>query len=115
MFDTTPAAARALEAAQHWARLDDAREVLPAHLFQGLLLLEEGRPWLLLTDAGLDPHQVRRRDNPVADPDAFALELALHGSTREALARARELARVLGAEPSVATEHLLMALLEVDV
>jgi thiamine-phosphate pyrophosphorylase len=111
--DITPAAARALEAAQRWARLDNSA-VLPAHLLQGLLLEEEGRPWLLLAQAGLDPQRVRRQEHP-GDADAFALEPALHETAREVLARAHELVRTLGEECSIASEHLLLALLEVDV
>jgi thiamine-phosphate pyrophosphorylase len=112
-FDTTPAAARALEAAQLWARHDNSA-VLPAHLLQGLLLEEEGRPWLLLAQAGLDPERIRRHENP-GDADAFALKPALHEAAREVLARAHELVQTLGEERSVASEHLLLALLEVDI
>jgi thiamine-phosphate pyrophosphorylase len=111
-FDTTAAAARALEAAQQWARFDNSQYVLPAHLLQGLLLDDEGRPWVLLVQAGLDPSGLRRSENP-ASAEAL-LDPALDEGARAVLARARELVRTLGEERSIASEHLLLALLEVD-
>src|SRR5205823_6104188 len=113
MFDTTPAVARALEAARRWAAHDRAATVQPAHVLQGLLDEEEGRPWLLLTQAGVDPHRLRRA--PIPGDDAVPLEEpSPDPATREALVRARELARGLGEELSVASEHLLFALVETD-
>src|SRR5713226_813962 len=96
-FDMTPAVARALDLAQEWARREDSAELLPTHLLQGLLEEEEGRPWILLTQAGLDPRQVRR---PLLPHDnTFTLDKPTPSTTtRETLRRARVLARGLGEE-----------------
>jgi thiamine-phosphate pyrophosphorylase len=112
MFDMTPAVARALEIAQQWARHEQA-EVQPRHLLQGLLEEEEGRPWLLLTQAGLDPRHIRL---PIpADDDNFSLDApAYNAASTRVLRRARGLSRGLGEEQSVASEHLLFAILEID-
>jgi thiamine-phosphate pyrophosphorylase len=112
MFDTTPAVARALEFARQWAGREQSPEIQPGHLLQGLLLEEEGRPWLLLTEAGLDPQALRRDlpagDDPILDPTPGE-------AARQVLTRARELARGLAEERTVASEHLLLALLDTDV
>jgi thiamine-phosphate pyrophosphorylase len=112
MLDITPAAARALRAAQQWAS-EDASAVLTTHLFHGLLLEEEGRAWLLLAEAGFDPQRWQRREGPVENESPL-LEPTLDESVRAVLARARELTRLLAEEGSVASEHLLLALLEID-
>src|SRR5437870_1450237 len=110
MFDTTPAVARALESARHWAAHDRSPTVQPAHVLQGLIEEEEGRAWMLLIQAGVDPQRVRR---PALPDEAVPLEEPPPDpATREALIRARELARGLGEELSVASEHLLLALIE---
>jgi thiamine-phosphate pyrophosphorylase len=112
-FDMTPAVARALELAQQWAQNEQAAELLPAHLLQALLEEEEGRPWLLLSQAGLDPRQIRQ---PMpAESEAFTLDPPPpSAATGRILRQARILARGLGEEDSVASEHLLFAILEVD-
>ena len=112
-FDMTPAVARALELAQQWAKNEQAAELLPAHLLQALLEEEEGRPWLLLTEAGLDPRQIRQ---PMpAESEVFTLDPPPpSAATGRILRQARILARGLGEEDSVASEHLLFAILEVD-
>src|SRR5207248_10486688 len=100
MFDTTPAVDRALEAARRWASHDRSATVQPAHVLQGLLQEEEGRAWLLLTQAGVDPQRLRRP--PIPDDDTVPLEEPPPGpATREALIRARELARGLGEALSI--------------
>jgi thiamine-phosphate pyrophosphorylase len=109
MFDTTAAVGRALEAARLWAVADQAA-VGAAHLLQGLLAEEEGRAWLLLGKAGVDPQSLRRP----APPESLE-EPPLDAAARDALVRARALARGLGEEASIASEHLLFALLEGDI
>jgi thiamine-phosphate pyrophosphorylase len=114
MFDMTPAVTRALEIAQRWARHEQT-EVQPRHLLQGLLEEEEGRAWLLLTQAGLDPRQIRQPLPPGESEDTFSLDPpATSPVTSSILRRARGLSRGLGEEQSVASEHVLFAILEVD-
>ncbi len=110
MFDTTAAVGRALEAARLWAAADGCA-VGPAHLLQGLLTEEEGRAWLLLAKAGVDPRALRR---PLPESAELLDQPSQSAAARDALVRARALARGLGEEASIASEHLLFALVEGD-
>jgi thiamine-phosphate pyrophosphorylase len=112
-LDMTPAVSRVLEAARRWALLEDDAELQPSHLLQGLLEEEEGRPWQLLSQAGLDPGTLRR-STPVPEESAALEMLPVSQKVREIFRHARSLARGLGEEQSVASEHLLLALLELD-
>jgi thiamine-phosphate pyrophosphorylase len=113
MMDPTPAVTRALDIARQWARWHQCEQIEPAHLLQGLLQEEEGRPWQLLTQAGVDPRLFRRALPPGA---AVCLpEEPVHSEAlREILSRAEELALSLADEGSVPSEHVLFALLETD-
>jgi thiamine-phosphate pyrophosphorylase len=113
----TPAVVRALEVARRWAGVLSDVEVRPAHLLLGLLQEEEGRPALLLTDAGLDRARVYsllapERSTEPADvvegnvPEGPRVEAILRDGLR--------LAREVFAEPTVTSERLLLALLRGD-
>jgi thiamine-phosphate pyrophosphorylase len=115
MFEPyTPAVARALEAAPELARRAAAAWVEPVHLLLGLLQEEEGRAALLLAGAGLAPAEAVRALSPTGDVPPPAGVPVYSGLTELTLAAARELAYELTNEPTVASEHLLLAVLRTD-
>jgi thiamine-phosphate pyrophosphorylase len=116
LSNPTPAAARALEAAQAWAWRRGAPDLRPEHLLCGLLDEAEGRAAALLTLAGLDPSAIRGafaedldRDLPPS-PQALPCSPALSS----VLDQACDLAREASAERAVSTEQLLLAVLSID-
>jgi thiamine-phosphate pyrophosphorylase len=86
----------------------------PRHLLQALLREEEGRPWLLLVNAGADPVRLRQRfpkgTEPPAETDPAARP-PLNTAIQQVLAEARALARERSADGTVASEWVLFALL----
>lgn len=113
--DYTPAAARALDAAQHWARQPGADAVQPLHLLLGLLAEEEGRVAQLLEAAGLDVASARQTlaaalapgpQKPAENP------LPMSPACHEMLDHAGDLAGRY--DDSLSTEQLLAALLQLD-
>jgi thiamine-phosphate pyrophosphorylase len=115
--EMTPAAARALDAARLRASRRGATEVRPEDLLHALLAEEDGRPYLLLARVGADPAAVRQtlEDMPAFGPahDACVL-LPLGASLTDALARAREIARLVSEDHGIPTEALLLAVLEAE-
>ncbi len=115
LSNITPAVARALEAAQSWACHQGGGELQPRHLLLGLLQEDEGRAAVLLAGAGVDPGAVRRA---LAESSAPAptgnVSLPQSAATRAILDQARALAGDLAEDRSVATEHVLLALLRGD-
>lgn len=109
--DLTPAAARALEAAQCLALARGAAEVQPTDLLHGMVSEEEGRPALVLAQAGADLAALRQ---PTPEEVGSAEPIPLARTTEAVLFRARELAHDLAAEGSVNTESLLLALVRND-
>lgn len=109
--DVTPATARALEAAARWARHESAPAVQPTHLLLGLLEEEEGRAAQLLREAGVALEQLRSGDRPPHEPGA---SLPFARDVREILLAASTVAASLSNDPSIASEHLLFALLLQD-
>src|SRR5438552_3738220 len=117
MFEKfTPAVTRALQAAQDWAGRTGAADVQPVHLLLGLLEEDQGRAATLFTQAGLDPAAVRARLAGNAPPAPHPVETPPPPSpeARDTLAHARELAADLNAEPTIASEHLLLAVVQQD-
>jgi thiamine-phosphate pyrophosphorylase len=111
----TPAVARALEAAPDLARTQGAAHTEPVHLFLGLIREEEGRAALLLAGAGLAPADAQRALAARAAAGPPPAERPPHGElTEQVLSGARELAYELSGERTVASEHLLLAVLRAD-
>lgn len=117
-MDHTPAVERALAHAQDLARRTGAADVEPVHILLGLLEEEEGRAASLLAQAGAQPKAVRDLliktlfDFPPRSQETLLPYLfAVH----EALRRAGQRALAQSGEPTIASEHLLGALLEVAV
>src|SRR5262245_48953988 len=112
----TAAVTRALEAAPDWARRHRAAAVEPVHLLEGLLQEEEGRTAVLLAGAGLPGDRalgaLAAGAAALLPPDGSPPPLS--GRTDRVLDSARELARELFLERTVASEHLLLALLRED-
>jgi thiamine-phosphate pyrophosphorylase len=114
--EATPAVIRALERAQAWAALLGEAELFPAHVLLGLIEEEEGRPAQLLAGAGLDRTRIYERLAESRRLASFsAPELLPHGPlVEDILHDARVLAREVFADPTVASEQVLLALLRGD-
>jgi thiamine-phosphate pyrophosphorylase len=112
----TPAAARALEAAQLLASRLGFPETLPVHLLHGLLEEEEGRAAVLLTQAGLAVGRVELTlvERSTGVPGQPGVRPGLHFKTQEVFDYAREVAGDLSGERQTTSEHLLLALLRRD-
>jgi thiamine-phosphate pyrophosphorylase len=109
--ELTPAVARALDLAQRHASALGAREVMPLYLLHALLAEEEGRAASLSVAAGLDTAAFRASlVLPEPLPPSPALFVPLHALVQSALFAARELARELSGESTVASEALFWAL-----
>jgi thiamine-phosphate pyrophosphorylase len=106
-----------LEAAVRWAEQRGAAEVEPRHLLLALLDEAEGRPALLLQGQGLAVEAVRAQlgGTPTAPPaEAGTPRRDVEESTRRWVYAARRLAADLAGESTVASEHLLLAVLAED-
>ena len=113
--ELTPAVARVLETAQLYACRLGLSEVQPLYLLHALLAEEEGRACSLAVAAGLDAAAFRAsRAFPETALSAPSPPLPLHPDIRSALFAARDLARELSGESTVASEALLLALLRGD-
>jgi thiamine-phosphate pyrophosphorylase len=115
--ELTPAAARALEGAQRWARCGGGNEVQPPHVLAALLQEEEGRAAVLLGRAGFGLTVFRQTlaESLAAEPaDLVEAALPLSALTRQALEHARSLAAEQSADRIVSSEYLLLALFQTD-
>jgi thiamine-phosphate pyrophosphorylase len=113
--ELTPAVARVLETAQLYAYHLGLSEVQPIDLLHALLAEEEGRACSLAVASGLDAATFRAsRVIPEAPPPEQPPSLPLHPSIRSVLFAARDLARELSGESTVASEALLLALIRGD-
>jgi thiamine-phosphate pyrophosphorylase len=111
--ELTPAVTRALDAARLWAARLGAAAVDPEHLLHGLLDEEEGRSTTLLRDAGLNVADLRRAVAARSTAEhADAASLPLAAATEHVLHRAAAIAREETAERTVASEYLVLALVE---
>ncbi len=117
-LEYTPAVATALARAAGWARHVGAGELMPDHLLQGLLAEEEGHPCRLLAQYGLDLSRIRRPlpDGPAdaAGSSDVAETVPQHPRVRAVLRQAWELSSFLSAEGTIASDQVLLALLQVD-
>lgn len=114
--EMTPAVARVLETAQISASLLGLSEVPPIYLLHALLAEEEGRACTLAVAAGLDraAFHASRTTPSDAMPLAQPPSLPLQSNTRSALFAARDLAREISGESTIASDALLLALLRCD-
>jgi thiamine-phosphate pyrophosphorylase len=109
----TPAAACALELARQLARQAGASDLQPVHLLQSLLAEEEGRAADLLNRAGLPVSAVKFDFREVSPPavESRQTPVPLHLWTQQIVDQAREVAVQYSGERTIATDHLLLALL----
>lgn len=113
--ELTPAVARVLDTAQLYAHSLGLSEVLPIFILQALLAEEEGRACSLAVAAGLDAAAFRAsRAVPGAPLPSQLPSLPLHPRALSAFFSARELARELSGESTVASDALLLALCRAD-
>jgi thiamine-phosphate pyrophosphorylase len=114
--DMTPAVARALQAAQRWARGRQSAAVMPGDVLAGLLEEEEGQAATLLVRASANLSRLRQEFGNPPDPhgDRDPPALPLDHSVQQALARARELAAEHSSDRLVHGPHLLLALFRGD-
>src|SRR5438876_10323641 len=99
--NVTPAVQRALDLA---AQLSHPLEVQCHHVLSALLAEDEGRPAALLLQQGVGIEDARNAlQSAVAGPNVTLV-----------LQAARTLAREVAGEPTVATEHLFLAILQED-
>lgn len=113
-LEYSPALQSAHDRARYFAQRDAADAVTPRNVLCAMLEEVEGKASTLLVHAGADLQVVRERFGLPASFDAAPPELEMHLSMRSVLALARELASIHGDEGSIATDHFLLAILEVD-
>jgi thiamine-phosphate pyrophosphorylase len=121
-LDLTPAVLRALASARLWAeRLGDF-DLAARHVLLALLEEEEGRAAQVLREHGLSiealrgglfPQAAWPGERPAFDPHAADPRALMEGLHR-LLRRARNVALELAGETTIASEHLLLAILQHD-
>jgi thiamine-phosphate pyrophosphorylase len=115
LWNLTPAAERAMEAACRLSGQQGSQTVLTAHLLAGVLEEAEGRAAVLLTQAGVDPDAIDSHRKSEAVPTHSGEPVtALHPLTEQVLDQARGLAALTSPDRTIGSEHLLLGLLQVD-
>ncbi|HWY88298.1 MAG TPA: thiamine phosphate synthase [Gemmataceae bacterium] len=113
-IEYSPAVLLALNKAALISQQAGLAQVGPIDLLRGLMDEEEGHPVLLMRAAGVSMDNLRGL-LPFCDiPGEVAEDLPLAAATAQVLSHAWELARLHGAEGSVTSDFLLLAILEVD-
>lgn len=112
--DTTPAVARAVELAGRMANADAAREITPRMLLGSLLAEEEGRAFQWLTQFGLNVVRWQAAQPAHQTAESSASSLIYSQIVRKGIQAATSLARSTSADGVVASEHLILGLLEAD-
>src|SRR5262249_14151957 len=117
LSNITPAGRHALRTAEDLARGLPAADVQPVPLLQALPPEGEGRAAALPTWAGLDIAAARQRRRPETAAPAPArgrTPLPLDAAAQRVLGHARQMASEFSENRTVASEHLLLALLRDD-
>lgn len=115
--ELSPAVERAVAAAKRLAMLETVPEADPAHLFAALIQEEEGRAAVLLGKAGIQHAALAAsflRSPDLGNFETSDAAASLGAATYAVFVRAHSLAVELGGERIVASEHMLLALLESD-
>jgi thiamine-phosphate pyrophosphorylase len=113
-LEYSPALALAFERARRFAAAAQAAEVGARHLLCGLLAEAEGKPAACLVQAGADlPRLLAHLGSPHATSATMldGASLPLHSSIQKIMRAAREVTVLHGDEGSIATDHVLLALL----
>src|SRR5437868_13762824 len=111
-IDYSPAAQSALDKAAILAQRAGLPQFSPMDLLRGLLDEEEGHPVSLVQAAGVGLENLRNLCPRCEDSPTPDVAIPPDSATSSILIQARELARLYGAEQSVASDQLLLALLE---
>ncbi len=113
-LDFTSAVTLALERARHLARQQGLARIEPVHLLHGLLHDDEGQPAVLLTKAGLDlpAFLASLQTESAAGPVSPAEDISFSEATWTLLRQAAELNSTLSGESAVASDQVLLALLQ---
>jgi thiamine-phosphate pyrophosphorylase len=117
LADYTPAVSRALQAAQECARRSGATDVQPLHLLEGLLAEQEGRAALLLARGKLSVATVKQvfaGQQTIPTAPTIGPPLPLNTKTQAIVYDARELAADLTGDSTIASDHVMLALLRRD-
>jgi len=115
--NTTPAVARAIEAALDLACRQGASEVQAEHVLLCLLSEEEGRAAVLLAAAGLSSSTIRAKLEVNASPTEYAAAEAppsLSAGVQRILDRARALAGEFSADRLITSDHMVLALVQME-
>ncbi len=112
--DMTPGTRRALSRAHAWAEALGSAGVQAEHGLLGLINEEDGRPAQLLLQQGVNTDQILKAFSVALQPLSMSDDLPeiLDSYLQRLLYDARIHALELTGSPTVATDHLLLALLE---
>src|SRR5439155_20092824 len=113
----TPAAARAVDSARALAHNAASPETEPVHLLRALLHEEEGLAMALLRRTGVPIDALKdlfELAAIVGTHEASVCKAAFSCRTEEILHHAHEVAADVSGERTVASDHLLLALLRLD-
>lgn len=113
-IDFSAAVELAFRKAAGVAQSAGAGHIRPLDVLRGLLDEEEGQPMVLVLAAGAAPVKLRELFPPCAALDTEAASFPMASSVALILSQARELTRLHAAEGTIASDHLLLALLESD-
>jgi thiamine-phosphate pyrophosphorylase len=114
-IEHTPALSFALRRAAQFAQQESSAEIAPAHLLRGLLAEGEGHCAALLRQAGFDDAGWRRShgsDSQALSAEESERDVRLSGAVRHILTLARTEVSAIGEEGSLASDQVLLALLE---
>jgi ATP-dependent Clp protease ATP-binding subunit ClpA len=115
-LEHTPALAIALRRGLLFAEREGLSALAPVHLLRGLLAEEEGHCVALLRQAGFDLESWRRNvgsgDDAVSSDELPDGELRVAASVRHILNLGREQMSAIAEEGSLASDQVLLALLE---
>src|SRR5262245_19280640 len=118
-FDFTAAVERALHLAAAIAKEDQSATIRPIDLFRALVIPEESQAVSLLESSGLEREKLQqlfpRPTTAMSEGEAhFADWGDLGRPVQDILAHACETAKVHGAEERIGSDHILLAILELD-
>ncbi len=113
LHEVTPLVSWTLQGAQVLAQHQGSTEIGPHHLLHALLQEEEGQPFLLLVKSGLEPAHLQQFIQRVPQGESSEdPSLSLSPAAQHIFHQARSLARELAFDPTISSEHLLLALLQ---
>ncbi len=114
-LELSPALQLAFDRACLFAAREQAVEIVPRHLLLGLLAEDEGKPVMLLSAAGVQMPRLQAHFGLPAPLDALnSGDIPFHPSMQDIMAQARVLAVHHGDEGTIATDHVLLALVTKD-